>query len=98
MLSTVFISAATARDHSGAETAIGLTIFVGIVVTLWLLPTIIACRRRVLNVGSIAVLNVLIGWMPFGWIIVLAMACQTSPHPSRRRERHECRLAGDDVR
>jgi hypothetical protein len=80
----------TAEEYSPLETAIGVAVWLTILAALWLLPTIVAVRRRVRNVGSIAVINVLFGWTFFGWVAALALAAQTVPDqpPRRRRRRH----------
>jgi hypothetical protein len=71
-------STTPSREYSGTETAIALTIWLTIVVIMWLLPTIIAERRGVANVGSIAVLNVFLGWLPAVWVICLALPARAS--------------------
>lgn len=48
-------------------------------VTAWLLPTIVASSRGMPNVGSVAVIDVLLGWTVIGWIVALAMACGAKP-------------------
>lgn len=45
----------------------------------WLLPTIIAASRGMPNVGSVAVVDILLGWTVIGWIVALAMACGSRP-------------------
>jgi len=52
------------------------------VLTLYLLPTGIGMLRRVRNIGSIAVVNVLLGWTIVGLVVSLAMALRT---PDARR-------------
>jgi Superinfection immunity protein len=54
------------------------SIFVGLV-GLYFLPTIVAASRKVPNVGSIAVINVFLGWTLVGWVVALAMAARTVP-------------------
>jgi hypothetical protein len=78
-MSYPLISAANAAadKYTPIETAIGVTIWLTILAALWLLPTIIAVRRRVRHVGSIAVVNIFLGWTLFGWVAALAMATQT---------------------
>ena len=49
-----------------------------LVVALYFVPTIVAVVRKVTNQGSVAVINVLLGWTIIGWIVALAMACRTS--------------------
>jgi len=47
------------------------------VVSIYLIPTGIAMLRRVRNAGSIAALNVLLGWTLLVWAITLAMAVRS---------------------
>jgi Superinfection immunity protein len=47
------------------------------VVTLYLLPTGVAMLRRTRNAGSIAILNVFLGWTLVAYVISLAMAFRT---------------------
>jgi Superinfection immunity protein len=48
---------------------------------LYLLPVLIGCIRRVPDIGSVAVINVLLGWTLVGWAAALAMALR-SPRPA----------------
>lgn len=57
--------------------AAGLVIIIG----LYFVPTIVAAIRHVPNVGSVIVINTLLGWSIIGWIIALAMAARSSPQP-----------------
>lgn len=63
--------------------AAGLFIMVGLAVamTLYVLPTAIAVLRRVPNAGSVAVVNILLGWSFVGWAVALAMAFRSVPAP-----------------
>jgi hypothetical protein len=49
-----------------------------LVVALYFVPTIVAVVRKVTNQGSVAVINLFLGWTIIGWIVSLAMACRTS--------------------
>ncbi|MCA2265190.1 superinfection immunity protein [Mycobacterium marseillense] len=40
----------------------------------YFLPTIVAAYRSAPNTGSIAVVNVFLGWTFIGWVVSLAMA------------------------
>jgi hypothetical protein len=66
------ISAITAQDSGGNGAAV--VIFIAIYLT----PSIIAVVRKMPNVGSIVVVNVLLGWTVIGWVIALAMALGSS--------------------
>ncbi len=48
-----------------------------IVVGVYVVPTIIAFDRNVVNKWSVAVINVLLGWTLVGWAVALAMAVRT---------------------
>lgn len=52
-----------------------------VVVTFWLLPTIVAAAREMPNIGAVIVVDVLLGWTIIGWIVALAMACGARPQP-----------------
>lgn len=43
----------------------------------YFLPLIVAGARKVRNLGSVAVVNVFLGWSCIGWIVALAMALRT---------------------
>ncbi len=62
---------------AGPET---LTIFLLLVLFVpYFLPTIIAVVRHVPNVGSVLVVNLLLGWTLVGWVVALAMAARSVP-------------------
>lgn len=48
---------------------------------LYFLPTIVGFSRRVVNRGSVAVINVFLGWTVIGWVVALAMAFRTKTIP-----------------
>jgi hypothetical protein len=49
---------------------------------LYLLPVLIGWRRRVPDPGSVAVINVLLGWTLIGWIAALALALRSARQPA----------------
>lgn len=49
---------------------------------LYLLPVLIGSIRRVPDIGSIAALNVLLGWTLIGWVVALAMALRSISLPT----------------
>lgn len=51
-----------------------LALAVPLVVGMYLLPTLVALKRGVPDRGSVAVINVLLGWTFLGWVIALALA------------------------
>lgn len=52
--------------------AVGLLLIV-----LYFVPAIVANWRDVKDVGSVCVINLLLGWTLIGWVVALAMACRT---------------------
>lgn len=56
-------------------------LWVGLSLGLYFLPTIIATVRKVPNVGSVIVVNLLLGWLLVPWVIALAMAVRSVPQP-----------------
>ena len=48
---------------------------------VYLLPVLIGCRRRVPDIGSVAVINILLGWTLIGWVAALALALRTPSPP-----------------
>ena len=48
---------------------------------VYLFPVLAAWRRHAPNLGSVAVINVLLGWTIVGWIVALAMALR-DPRPA----------------
>lgn len=55
----------------------GLTI--GILISLYLLPSFVALLRHHHNVSGVVLVNVLAGWTVLGWIAALVMACLPGP-------------------
>jgi hypothetical protein len=47
----------------------------------YMFPSSIAIVRKVRNVGSILVINFLLGWTLIGWVVALAMAASSKPQP-----------------
>jgi hypothetical protein len=45
-----------------------------LILALYFTPLIIAAARKLPNTGSVAVINILLGWTLVGWIVALAMA------------------------
>ncbi|KBZ63030.1 superinfection immunity protein [Mycobacterium colombiense] len=77
----VILAAIGGGDVSGVgriirAAGIVLAAIVGTVasVVVYILPTLIAARRSMLHTGSIAVINLLLGFTYVGWVIALAMA------------------------
>jgi len=62
----------------GAAAGLGGVIIILIFVGLYFIPTIVAMTRKVTNVGSVFVINLLLGWTLVGWAVALAMAVKTN--------------------
>jgi hypothetical protein len=48
-----------------------------IAVALYLLPVLVGWARRVPDIGSVAVINILLGWTLVGWVVALALALRS---------------------
>jgi hypothetical protein len=62
----------------GAYGGFGL-VFIIVIIGLYMLPTIVGAVRKVVNIGSVAAVNLLLGWTLIGWAVALAMALRTNP-------------------
>ena len=59
------------------EVAVAIGIF-----AMYFTPTVIGQARHVQNLGSIAVINLFLGWTVVGWVVALAMAARTVERPA----------------
>lgn len=69
-----------------ADTIEGL-FWIGLLLSVYFLPTIVAFNRHVPSPWSVAVINTLLGWTLIGWAVALAMSArdprtQKEGHPS----------------
>lgn len=71
------------RHNRRMDVAFVLIVF-GVSLGLYFLPTIVAIARKVPNVGSVFVVNLLLGWLLVPWVIALAMAVRSVPQPKSR--------------
>jgi hypothetical protein len=71
-LRDVEASVAMALATSTPSGALGLLIIV-----VYFLPSIEAYRRKVVDRGSVLVINLFLGWTLIGWVVALAMAERT---------------------
>lgn len=46
-----------------------------LVLGLYFLPTVVAFSRDVPDKGTVAVLNIFLGWTFMGWVVSMARAC-----------------------
>jgi Superinfection immunity protein len=58
---------------------IGMLIVV--MVTAYMLPTLVACLRHAPDAAAVAVLNAVLGWTVIGWIVALALALRKPASP-----------------
>jgi hypothetical protein len=49
---------------------------------LYLLPMLLAWARHMPDIGSIAVINILLGWTLAGWVVALALALRSDIQPN----------------
>jgi Superinfection immunity protein len=64
--------------NSPTGSVIASLLLVGAIVMAYMFPTFIACIRRVPNTGSVAIINIFLGWTFIGWVVALAMAASSS--------------------
>jgi Superinfection immunity protein len=78
-----------------------------IIFVLYFLPTVIGLVRGVRNIGSVIVINVLLGWTVIGWIVALAMAVRSvdrtkatpgTPTPAAAIGTRECPFCKEEMR
>ena len=53
---------------------IGLTLIIGFCFSLYMIPTIVAFRRRTTNRIPVMIINFFLGFSLVGWVIALAMS------------------------
>ena len=71
---------ALAAQSSAGGTIAAVLIWIAVITAYWA-PAAVAAFRHVPNVGSVIVINALLGWTFIGWIVALAMACRSKPQP-----------------
>ncbi len=59
-------------------TALFVIFAVAVCTALYLLPTFIGWARHVPHLGSVAAVNILLGWTLAGWAVALAMALRSA--------------------
>ena len=59
-------------------TIIVLGVTVTISAAMYFLPVLVGAFRRAPDLGSVAVLNVLLGWTLIGWVVALALAFRST--------------------
>jgi hypothetical protein len=58
-------------------TAAVLALITAVSVATYLLPVLIGWARHVPDLGSVAVIDVLLGWTLVGWVVALALALRS---------------------
>jgi hypothetical protein len=72
-----------ATAASGSDTGAGIFFLVMIVIgaCLYFLPSIVAKKRNVPDLGTVVVLNTFLGWTFIGWVVSLSMAFRSRTVP-----------------
>jgi hypothetical protein len=52
-------------------------VLTAIAASLYLLPLLVGWCRHVPDIGSLAVINILLGWTLVGWVVALALALRS---------------------
>jgi hypothetical protein len=76
---SLVLADASSAAASALSLLLGFVLLAGLIVA-YFVPTILANRRHTVNVGAVAVINVLLGWTCIGWIVALAMAAGGMTH------------------
>ncbi len=71
----------SAGASGGAALLIVLLVLLG--AAAYFVPTIVASLRKVPNLGSVIVVNLLLGWTFVGWVVAMAMACRSQLPPAQ---------------
>lgn len=66
-----------ASAAAGAGAGGGAIVLIVIIVGCYFIPSIVGKVRNVTNIGSVFVINLLLGWTLVGWVVALAMAVKT---------------------
>lgn len=74
----------TAADYPFEDSLMSL-VYLAAFLGLYFASTIVAHERKVTNLGSIAVINVFLGWTLVGWVVALAIGGQVTPTRASRR-------------
>jgi hypothetical protein len=56
-------------------------ILIVLFIAFYFVPILVATIRKVPNIGSVAVINVFLGWTLVGWVVALSMAARSAPTP-----------------
>jgi Superinfection immunity protein len=70
------MNTAAASSSSGAS-VVGVILLILVAFAAYWTPGVVAYLRKVPNLGSVLVINGLLGWTMVGWVVALAMACRS---------------------
>jgi hypothetical protein len=73
---TIMLASATDGGGGAGGVVAGFAIVIGAIILYWL-PFLVGWIRGVPNLGSVAVIDGLLGWTAIGWVVALAMACRS---------------------
>ena len=68
-----------AHQHENSSAHIVISWIIAVLSGFYMLPWAIAATRHKQNTGTIALLNVFLGWSGVGWVIALVLACLSDP-------------------
>jgi hypothetical protein len=64
---------------TASTSALAVVPAIALIVVAYFFPLIVATARKVPNLGSVAVVNLFLGFTFLGWVVALAMACRSRP-------------------
>ena len=67
------LAAASSSASPACSVILGIAVILVSIAAYWV-PSFVAARRKVPNVGSVVVVNLFLGWTVIGWIVALVMA------------------------
>jgi hypothetical protein len=76
-------------------------VIVLVVVAFYLLPALVASYRKHPNTNAITVLNLLLGWSLFGWVVALVWACSAfsaDASPSSNAATRACPFCAETIK
>lgn len=80
-------------------------VLLGLLVALYLLPTLFAAARGRTNTGAIFALNLFAGWTAVGWIVALVWSLSSDkptvvaagPAPPNKRDSKQCPMCAEYI-
>lgn len=75
LIMMIYLAGLNNINHEEIESTIFLFMLLfGLVYTIYFIPTIIAMHKKHSNTNTIFIINLVLGWTLFGWIISLILA------------------------